>query len=77
MPIYVYKCDNCGEFEQQQSINDEAFTKCPKCGSLHIRRMVTNTAGVIMRSSVSKNITPSIPEQCQSCANINKCDKIK
>ena len=29
--IYEYKCENCGEFEHKQSINDPALDHCPTC----------------------------------------------
>lgn len=30
--FYEYECPNCGRFEEKQSINDDAFTKCSQCG---------------------------------------------
>jgi len=34
MPIYEYKCENCGEkFEARRNIGDsDTELKCPKCG---------------------------------------------
>jgi len=33
MPIYEYKCSECGyEFEEIQKFNDLPITVCPKCG---------------------------------------------
>jgi len=33
MPLYEYKCDQCGErSEILQSIQDPPHTQCPKCG---------------------------------------------
>jgi putative FmdB family regulatory protein len=33
MPIYEYKCNDCGEhFERRQSISDEPLKTCEKCG---------------------------------------------
>ncbi len=33
MPIYEYKCSECGyEFEEIQKFNDPPITVCPKCG---------------------------------------------
>ncbi len=74
MPIYVYKCDNCGEFEVQQSINDDAYKICPKCNDIKIRRMVTNTAGVIMKSGRQKNSSNAVTPQCEGCSKINECN---
>ncbi|TMF44097.1 MAG: FmdB family transcriptional regulator [Chloroflexi bacterium] len=32
MPIYGYRCSNCGhEFEIQQKITDQPLKACPKC----------------------------------------------
>jgi putative FmdB family regulatory protein len=34
MPIYEYKCDDCGhELEKIQKMSDEPLTTCPSCGS--------------------------------------------
>ena len=33
MPIYEYKCKNCGHrFEKIQKFSDPAIKKCPECG---------------------------------------------
>ncbi len=33
MPIYEYRCRECGEhFEKRLSLNDEPLKKCEKCG---------------------------------------------
>lgn len=33
MPIYEYKCQNCGEhLEAMQKISDAPLSECPKCG---------------------------------------------
>ncbi len=33
MPIYEYRCDNCGhEFDTLQKVSDDALTDCPACG---------------------------------------------
>lgn len=35
MPIYEYRCKDCGEhLEKRQSISDEPLTKCETCGGL-------------------------------------------
>jgi putative FmdB family regulatory protein len=32
MPIYEYKCDDCGyHFEKMQKVSDEPLKECPKC----------------------------------------------
>lgn len=44
MPIYEYSCGKCGEvFSVFQSINaSEKDTKCPKCGSNEVKRMISS-----------------------------------
>src|SRR5262245_16117276 len=43
MPTYSYRCDACdSEWEQEQRISEAAVRKCPKCGKLKARRMITN-----------------------------------
>ncbi|MBR4399980.1 MAG: zinc ribbon domain-containing protein [Aeriscardovia sp.] len=33
MPVYRYKCSDCGyEFTQRQNFDDKPLTVCPKCG---------------------------------------------
>ncbi|MCD6502442.1 zinc ribbon domain-containing protein [bacterium] len=53
MPIYEFKCENCGEeFELLLSASkrDDAKLKCPKCGKNNVKRMM---------SKVSRPITDS------------------
>ncbi|MBN1961772.1 MAG: zinc ribbon domain-containing protein [Deltaproteobacteria bacterium] len=48
MPTYVYECEKCGEFEQQQSIKEPALTRCPKCGK-NVRRIVAGSTSFILK----------------------------
>lgn len=52
MPTYDYVCDACGhEFEQFQSIKDDALTKCPKCGKKKLRRKIGPGAAIVFKGS--------------------------
>ncbi|HPD18976.1 MAG TPA: zinc ribbon domain-containing protein [Candidatus Goldiibacteriota bacterium] len=74
MPTYVYKCENCGEFEAKQSILDGAYKVCPKCKGNNIRRMVTNTAGFIMKSTSRKDHSADAPpSECETCSKAEEC----
>ena len=43
MPIYEYKCDDCGEaFEVFLSINTSPVKKCTHCKSSNIKKLVSN-----------------------------------
>ncbi len=44
MPIYDYRCENCGyENSFLQKMNEQPFTKCPKCGG-KFKRLVSAPA---------------------------------
>lgn len=51
MPIYTYRCENCGEqFELRQSFSDEPLTVCPKCNQSQLRKVIT-PAGIVFKGS--------------------------
>ncbi|MGW8310078.1 MAG: FmdB family zinc ribbon protein [Thiogranum sp.] len=42
MPIYEYRCAECGhEFEQLQKISDAALVECPACGKPALQKLVS------------------------------------
>ena len=43
MPIYEYRCEQCGDFEQSQRISDPPLSRCPKCRR-KVRRLISNTS---------------------------------
>jgi putative FmdB family regulatory protein len=45
MPIYEYRCENCGhELEQIQKISDPPLVDCPACGQPTLRKQVSAAA---------------------------------
>ncbi|MBN1440603.1 MAG: zinc ribbon domain-containing protein [Anaerolineales bacterium] len=51
MPIYTYRCMECGvEFDQHQNFSDLPLTKCPECGKKSLRK-VFSPAGIIFKGS--------------------------
>ncbi len=45
MPIYEYKCENCGhQLEILQKISDAPATTCPACGQDSLRKMISAAA---------------------------------
>jgi putative FmdB family regulatory protein len=43
MPIYEYRCLACDhEFEREQRITEDAIKKCPACGKLKVRRLISS-----------------------------------
>jgi putative FmdB family regulatory protein len=43
MPIYEYRCEHCGDFEEMQRITDPPLTKCPRCRR-KVRRLISSTS---------------------------------
>ena len=44
MPIYTYRCENCGvQFERHQSFNDEPLKTCPECRKKTLKKVITPT----------------------------------
>jgi putative FmdB family regulatory protein len=42
MPIYEYRCSSCShELEALQKVSDAALRKCPECGKLTLRRLIS------------------------------------
>jgi putative FmdB family regulatory protein len=42
MPTYSYQCDACqSEFEREQRISEPAIRKCPSCGKLKAKRLIS------------------------------------
>lgn len=50
MPIYEYRCNKCGRFEQFQRITEDPLTTCPKCGG-PIKRLISSNVNIIFKGS--------------------------
>jgi putative FmdB family regulatory protein len=51
MPIYEYRCDDCGsQKEHLQKMSDAAIEKCPSCGSTKYRKLLS-AAGFQLKGS--------------------------
>ena len=45
MPIYEYECNNCGEqHEFIQKFSESPKRKCPSCGKLRLRKLISAAA---------------------------------
>jgi putative FmdB family regulatory protein len=52
MPTYEYHCDACEhEFEEFQSMNEAALTRCPECGKKKLRRLFGTGAAILFKGS--------------------------
>lgn len=48
MPTYEYACKGCGhEFEREQRITDNPVKKCPSCGAMKAKRLISLTSFVL------------------------------
>lgn len=48
MPIYEYRCEDCGEETQEaQGIKDSPLKKCPVCGKMSLERLISTTTGFV------------------------------
>jgi putative FmdB family regulatory protein len=48
MPVYEYQCAACQhEFEREQRISEDPIKKCPKCGKLKVKRLISRTSFVL------------------------------
>jgi putative FmdB family regulatory protein len=51
MPVYAYRCTNCGFlFEQQQKFSDAALTRCPECSKKTLQK-VFQPVGIVFKGS--------------------------
>ncbi|MCF8001334.1 MAG: FmdB family transcriptional regulator [Halanaerobiales bacterium] len=49
MPTYLYECDNCGRFEEFQSITEDSLENCPECGE-SVKKII-GAPGIIFKGS--------------------------
>jgi len=86
MPTYDYVCAKCGhQFEAFQSMSDAPLTKCPKCKTGKVKRLIGAGAGLMFKGSGfyetdykhARSAAPAAkpePSPSPSCAN---CPKAK
>lgn len=51
MPVYTYRCDNCGvRFEREQRFTDPPLTRCPECSQKTLRKVYL-PVGIVFKGS--------------------------
>jgi putative FmdB family regulatory protein len=51
MPVYTYRCTNCGfVFDQQQRFSDASLTRCPECSKKSLQK-VFQPVGIVFKGS--------------------------
>ncbi|HBX69218.1 MAG TPA: FmdB family transcriptional regulator [Chloroflexi bacterium] len=62
MPIYTYRCENCGvQFERQQKFSDDPLKRCPDCNKNALRKVYL-PVGIVFKGSgfyATDNRSPS------------------
>ena len=62
MPVYTYRCDNCGiQFDEKEGFNDPTKTLCPECNEESLHR-VYRPVGIVFKGSgfyATDNRSPS------------------
>ncbi len=73
MPIYEYRCDDCGaEFEKRVARPaDSGSVRCPTCGENHLTPRLS-TFSAVMGGSSSRDAAPSCPS-AGCCPNKGMC----
>jgi putative FmdB family regulatory protein len=62
MPVYTYRCDNCGvQFEKHQSFTDNPLKTCPECKKKALKKVITPTKVIFKGSGfyATDNKSPS------------------
>lgn len=72
MPVYSYRCENCGvQFDRRQKFTDNPLKKCPECGEKALRKLF-QPAGIVFKGSgfyVTDNRSSKNPAARPSHAN--------
>ena len=56
MPIYTYRCENCGvQFERQQSFTDTPLKTCPECRKKALKKVITPSKIIFKGSGFYSN----------------------
>ena len=62
MPIYTYRCENCGvQFERRQKFSDDPLKRCPECSKNALRKVYL-PVGIVFKGSgfyATDNRSPS------------------
>ena len=62
MPIYTYRCENCGvQFERRQKFSDDPLKYCPECNKNSLRKVYL-PVGIVFKGSgfyATDNRSPS------------------
>jgi putative FmdB family regulatory protein len=74
MPIYEYKCENCGEqFEVLQKFSDDPLTECILCSKGPVKKLISASSFILKGAGFYVNDYPS--DSRKKAANAEKDKK--
>ncbi len=80
MPIYTYRCENCGvQFERTQKFTDAPLTRCPECNKKTLHKVYT-PVGIVFKGSgfyATDHRSPSGATSSKSPASSEKTSENK
>ena len=75
MPIYTYRCENCGvQFDRRQKFDDEPLKICPECQTETLRKVYL-PVGIVFKGSgfyATDNRSPSGMEESRLTEDLDK-----
>jgi putative FmdB family regulatory protein len=85
MPVYTYRCTNCGfVFDQHQKFSESSLTKCPECEKKTLQK-VFQPVGIVFkgsgfystdhRSPSGQGRTTTTPKPSESSESSDKSDR--
>jgi putative FmdB family regulatory protein len=75
MPIYTYRCGNCGvQFDRHQKFEDQPLTRCPECNKKALRK-VMSPVGIVFKGSGFYATDHRSPSGGQSRASSEKAEQ--
>ena len=72
MPTYLYQCEQCGQFEIEQSITAPALDSCPHCAG-NVTRLIAGGTSFMFKGSRASNARCDRDVPC--CGRTTRCDK--
>ena len=74
MPIYTYRCENCGvQFERRQKFSDDPLKRCPECNKNALRKVYL-PVGIVFKGSGFYATDNRSPSGTRSTAKSNSED---
>jgi putative FmdB family regulatory protein len=78
MPIYTYRCENCGvQFDRHQKYEDQPLRRCPECNKKALRKVIA-PVGIVFKGAgfyATDNRSASGSHSRASAEKTEKADK--